>query len=300
MVLGPSTTSGHVDTAFLIVAGMSVGLLAVVTFFMVLFLIRYNRRSHPRAQELKESLMLEVIWTVIPLALVFVMFYFGWVDFTYVRNPPQDAMPVNVTAVQWSWLFKYQNGRKSDVLRVPIGKPVKLILTSADVIHSLYIPAFRIKEDCVPGLKTHLWFSAREPGSYDIFCTEYCGVGHSHMRSQVVVMPDEDFDRWYGAAEAAGIPEKGMAILREKGCLGCHSVDGGPKLGPTLKGLFGAKVTVVTGGKEREVTADEEYIKRAIHQPGADTVKGYPPVMPTIPLTDDEMQAVISYMKTLK
>src|SRR5512139_3947886 len=270
MFLGPSNTSGKVETAFLLVVGISVALLVLVTCVMIVFLIRYNSKRHPRSQEVKESVALEVVWTVVPVALVLVMSYFGWVDFEYVRNPPKNAMPVNVTARQWSRLFAYENGRKSELLRVPGCIPVKLILTSEDVIHSLYIPAYRIKEDCVPGMKTHLWFSARELGSYDIFCTEYCGVAHSHMRSHVVVMTDDDFDKWYTATEAGGLAEKGLTILKEKGCLGCHSIDGSQKIGPTLKGTFGKKVRVLTDGKEREVTADEEYLKMSILRPAAD------------------------------
>ncbi|MGE5238607.1 MAG: cytochrome c oxidase subunit II [Chloroflexota bacterium] len=300
MFLGPSNTTGKVETAFLVVVGISVALLVIVTVVMIFFLIRYNRTRHPRSEEVKERLSLEVVWTVVPLALVLVMFYFGWVDFEYVRNPPENAMSVNVTARQWSWFFEYENGRKSDLLRVPIGKPVKLILTSEDVIHSLYIPAFRIKEDCVPGMKTHLWFNARELGSYDIFCTEYCGLGHSHMRSKVIVVSDHDFDKWYTAAEVTGPGEKGLAILKEKGCLGCHSTDGSRKVGPTLKGILGHKVRVLTGGEEHDVTADEAYIKRSILHPEADVVKGYPPIMPTISLTAEELQTLTDYLKTLK
>jgi cytochrome c oxidase subunit 2 len=300
MFLGPSNTAGKVETAFLLLVGISVALLVLVTFFTILFLIRYNSKRHPRPQEVKESVALEVIWTAVPVALVLAMFYFGWVDFDYVRNPPRDAIPVNVTARQWSWLFEYGNGRKSEILRVPVGKPVKLILTSEDVIHSLYVPAFRIKEDCVPGMKTHLWFNARQPGSYDIFCTEYCGVGHSHMRSQVVVMPGDDFDKWYAGVEPAGPDQKGLTILKEKGCLGCHSIDGSQKIGPTLRGTYGKKVSVLTDGKGREVTADEEYLERSILQPGADVVRGYAPIMPAIPLSGEELQTLIDYLKTLK
>ncbi len=300
MFLGPSNTTGKVEEAFLVVAGISVFLLVAVTVVMIFFLVRYNRRRHPRSEEVKESFALEVVWTVVPLALVLVMFYFGWVDFDFVRNAPRNAMSVNVTARQWSWLFQYENGKKGDFLRVPIDKPVKLILTSEDVIHSLYIPAFRIKEDCVPGMKTHLWFTARELGSYDIFCTEYCGLGHSHMRSKVIVLPDSDFDKWYTVAEAAGPEEKGLTILKEKGCLGCHSTDGSRKVGPTLKGIFGTKVRVLTDGKEHDVTADEAYIKRSILHPEADVVKGYPPIMPTISLTAEELQIITDYLRALK
>ena len=184
MMLGPSNTAGRIDSAFMVVVAACVVLLAIVTVCMVVFLIRYNRKRHPRPEHVRESLLLEIVWTVVPTILVILMFYFGWVDFEYIRNPPKDAATVHVTARQWSWLFTYDNGKQSDLLRVPLGKPVKLVMTSLDVLHSLYIPAFRIKEDCVPGMKTHLWFTANKAGSYDLFCTEYCGAGHSHMRAK--------------------------------------------------------------------------------------------------------------------
>ena len=203
MLLGPSNTTGKVDSAFIFIVVCCVILLAVVTICMVVFLIKYNRERHPRPERVKESALLEVIWTVVPTILVIFMFYFGWVNFEFIRNPPKDALTVNVTARQWSWLFTYDNGRQEGVLNVPVGRPVKLLMTSVDVLHCLFIPAYRIKEDCVPGMTTHLWFTANEPGTYDIFCTEYCGVGHSHMRSQVVVH------------EARGFPELVQRGARE-------------------------------------------------------------------------------------
>jgi cytochrome c oxidase subunit 2 len=300
MFWGPSNTTGKVDSAFIFIVAVSVALLCIVTFFMILFLIKYNKKKHPQHENVKESAALEIIWTVIPTILVLLMFYFGWVDFEYLRNPPPDAMHVNVIARQWSWLFKYSDGKQSDVLRVPIGKPIELIMTSEDVIHSLFIPAYRIKEDCVPGMKTHLWFKADEMGSYDIFCTEYCGVGHSHMLSKVIVMSDKDFEKWYREAEVQGTEAKGLKLLKEKGCLGCHTIDGTEKVGPTFKGIFGEKVLVVTNGKTRELVINEKYLKRSILKPQADIVKGYPPVMPVISLTDEELNAVIDYLKNLK
>jgi cytochrome c oxidase subunit 2 len=300
MFWGPSNTAGKVESAFVAIVAMCVVLLAIVTFCMIYFLIKYNRKRHPQHEEVKESLVLEVVWTVVPTILVLLMFYFGWVDFNYLRNPPSGAMPVNVIARQWSWLFEYENGTQSDVLRVPLGKPVKLILTSEDVVHSLFIPAFRIKEDCVPGMKTHLWFNANETGAYNIFCTEYCGMAHSHMLSKVIVMPVGDFESWYQPKEAAAPKNKGHELLQSKGCLGCHTTDGAPKIGPTFKALFGSKVTVLTNDKEREMTADKEYLERSILEPGADIVKGYQNIMPTIPVNKEELEEIIGYLESLK
>jgi len=300
MFWGPANTTGKVDSAFLFIVALSVALLFIVTCAMIFFLIRYNRKNHPQPEEVKESTALEIIWTIVPTILVLLMFYYGWVNFDYIRNPPGNAMPVNVIAREWSWLFEYENGKQSDVLRVPVNKPVKLILTSVDVIHSLFIPAFRIKEDCVPGMKTHLWFNANETGTYDIFCTEYCGVGHSHMLSKVIVMPVNDFESWYQVKKTAAPAKKEHDLLESKGCLGCHSIDGSRKIGPTFKGLYESKVIVLTNGKERAIVADEEYLKKSISDPQADIVKGYPPVMPAITATKEEMEEIIEYLETLK
>ncbi len=300
MLLGPSNTTGKVDDAFIFIVVCCVILLAIVTISMVVFLIKYNRERHPRPERVKESILLEVVWTVIPTILVVFMFYFGWVDFEYIRNPPKDALTVNVTARQWSWLFTYDNGRQEGVLNVPLGRPVKLLMTSVDVLHCLFIPAYRIKEDCVPGMTTHLWFTANEPGTYDIFCTEYCGVGHSHMRSQLVAMKSEDFQKWYSAAPGRTVAELGPKILQAKGCLGCHSLDGSAKVGPTFKGLLGRKEAVVQAGKEKEIIVDEAFIRQHILDPLSAAVKGFPAVMPQIPLTDEQLKTIVNYLVTLK
>jgi cytochrome c oxidase subunit 2 len=300
MILGPSNTAGKVEDAFLFIVVCCVILLVIVTVCMVVFLIKYNKKRHPRPEHVKESMLLEVTWTVIPTILVILMFYFGWVDFEYIRNPPKDAMTVNVTARQWSWLFDYENGRQSDVLRVPVGKPVRLIMTSADVLHCLYIPAYRIKEDCVPGMKTHLWFTANAGGSYDIFCTEYCGVGHSHMRSKVIVMTQDDFEKWVNAAPPTSVGALGPMILQAKGCLGCHTLDGTSKVGPTFKHLVGRAETVIAAGQEKNIAVDESFIREHILNPRSALVKGYPPVMPRSPMTDEELRTIVSYMETLK
>jgi len=300
MFLGPSNSAGKVDDAFFYIVGISAGLLLLVTACMIYFLFKYNRKRHPEAEEVKESLWLEIIWTAVPTVLSLSMFYAGWVNFDYIRHPPKDALTINVVARQWSWLFIYANGKQSDILRVPVDKPVKLMLASADVIHSLYIPAFKIKEDCVPGMKTHLWFNANRTGTFDIFCTEYCGVEHSHMLSKVVVLNGADYDRWYAEAGPAGAAAKGQKVFQDKGCAGCHSTDGSRKVGPTFKGLYGAAEVVTTAGMERHITVDEEYIKNYVRHPNVDVVKGYPPVMPVIPITDAELEELVEYIKTVK
>ena len=300
MLLGPSNTSGKIEEAFLIIVACCIVLLVGVAVTIVVFLIRYNRERHAHPEPVHENMILEIVWTVVPTILVIFMFYFGWVDFDYIRNPPKDALTIDVTARQWSWLFEYANGKQSDVLYVPLGKPVKLALTSADVIHSLFIPAFRIKEDCVPGMKTHLWFTARESGTYDLFCTEYCGVGHSHMRSTVNVLTADGFAQWLARKEGTTPADLGPKILQAKGCLGCHSLDGTAKVGPTFKGLWGSRQTVAAKGIERNIVADAAYIREHILDPAAATVKGYPAIMPKIPMTDSELATLITYLETVR
>lgn len=321
MITGWPNMSNPADDAFFFILGISITLLLLNTGVMIYFVLRYSRKRNPVAEDVKDSMSLEIIWTVIPTLLVLAMFFVGWKGFQYMRTAPPDAMVVKVMARQWSWLFTYDNGKQSDTLRVPVRKPVKLLITSADVVHSLYIPAYRIKEDAVPGRETHLWFLPDEPGSYDLFCTEYCGVGHSAMITKVEVMNEKDFASWYnsagtaehagktGAGTIAGKPvskrghreDEGARLLQVKGCSACHTTDGTPKIGPTFKGIFGRKETVVRDGREREITVDEAFMKQTLLHPEIDRVKGFPPIMPSQQgqLTDKEINEIIEYLKTL-
>ncbi len=295
-----SDSAFKVDTTFTYILVIEIILLTLVTSAMVFFVVRYNRKRKEKPENIEGSMFLEIVWTVIPTLLVLGMFYIGWKSFDLIRQVPREVMTIRVTARQWSWLFSYENGKQSSTLNVPMGKPVKMLITSADVLHSFYIPAFRIKEDCVPKMETYMWFTAEEEGSYDIFCTEYCGLGHSGMLSKVIVMPEKEFAAWYGGAAPVSEGLGGQKILEEKGCLGCHTIDGTRKIGPTFKGLYGSRVTVITNGAERVITADKEYIERSITEPGADIVKGYPNIMPALPLKHEEIEAIVEYLETLK
>jgi cytochrome c oxidase subunit 2 len=293
-----------VDQVFFYILAITVFLLGLITFLMVYFVIRYQKKRNPQPSEIHENIWLEIIWTVVPTLLVLTMFYYGMTGFNFLKKAPSDALKVKVIARQWSWLFEYENGMKSPELKVPVGKPVKLSLTSQDVIHGFYTPAFRIKQDVVPGMTNTLWFQPTEEGTFDVFCTQYCGLQHATMVTKIKVLPVEAFDQWYQKGKEAievtkGKP-RGPQLYQDKGCIGCHSIDGTPRVGPTLKGLFGKTVTVLTDGKERSLTADEAYLRKSLLEPNADVVKGFPPIMPPEKMTEDEIRELIRYIKELK
>lgn len=304
-ISGATGLSGEVvNQVFFYILAITVFLLAVITFLMVYFVIRYHRKRSPQPAEIKENTWLEIIWTVVPTLLVLTMFYYGLTGFNFLKRAPQDAMKVKVIARQWSWLFEYENGLRSTELKVPVGKPIKLLLTSQDVIHSFYAPAFRIKQDVVPGMVNSLWFQSTEVGEFDVLCSQYCGLQHAKMLTKIVVLPEEEFKKWYqtGKEMEAKLPPSGTQLFQERGCKACHTIDGTPGLGPTLKGLFGKTVTVLTDGKERKLVADEAYLRKSILEPNVDIVKGFPPIMPPLKglLTDQEIDALVSYLKGLK
>jgi cytochrome c oxidase subunit 2 len=313
MVDGWAHLANPADSAFFLVMGISVTLLIFITGVMIFFVVRYSRKNNKNPEDIKDNLPLEILWTVIPTILVLAMFWVGWKGFVYMRTPPPDATQIKVIARQWSWTFIYPNGKQDSVLRVPVGKPITLLLSSADVVHSLFIPAYRIKEDCVPGMETHLWFLPDETGSYDLFCSEYCGLGHSAMITKVEVMQEKTFDAWY-AGQAKEVAEPGTTIAKKsqagpdavkllelKGCLACHSVDGSAKIGPTFKGAFGKKEIVEQNGKELEIVVDEAFIRETLLEPEKKRVKGFPPIMPSQKglLTNKELDVIINYLKQL-
>ncbi len=299
------TTTSAVDPVFIFIFGVSIVLLLGITATMVGFVIRYRRSRAPEPTSRADgNVWLEIVWTVLPTIIVLAMFYYGWAGYLTLRNVPKNAMEVTATARMWSWSFTYANGKTSPKLYIPVGKPVLVHLVSMDVLHGFSIPAFRIKRDVVPGMKNHVWFVAERPGSHELFCSVYCGLGHSSMVAAVEAVPEKEFDAWLERREDDGVKEagpRGRELLEKNGCLGCHSLDGSRKAGPSFKGVWGREVTVVTGGTERSVTVDGAYLKRSLREPAADVVKGYPPVMPPYPnLSDDEIEEIGEFLKEVR
>ncbi len=206
MFSGPTANTGTVDAIMFYIVGVSVLLLIGITVTMIYFVVKYNRKKGHKPVDIHGNVWLEIIWIAIPTVLVLSMFYFGYEGFKSMRAIPDDAMEIKVTARMWEWDFEYNNGRKSDTLYVPVGRPIKLIMQSVDVNHSLYIPAFRVKEDVIAGIKTLLGFTADEIGVYDIACAEYCGLKHSMMYTAVKAISVEDFNLWLEADKQISEP----------------------------------------------------------------------------------------------
>ena len=301
------------DAVFFYVFALSVVFLLFITALMIYFVIRYSKKRHPKAEQIEGHTGLEILWTVIPLVLFLTIFYYGWTNYEYMRQPPRDAMEVQVTARQWAWSFKYPNGKQSKVLYAPLNEPMRLEIRSLDVTHGFYVPAFRIKADAVPSHVNTTWFQATRLGSYDIECTVICGVDHSLMLSKVVIVPKEAFKAWYFGGDDAPAPKPvdlppppaptihpAVALMATKGCLECHSLDGKPMVGPTFKGLFGKHEVVRVAGATHTVTVDEAYLRQAILSPMKAVVRGYPPSMPVTPLQAQELDEIVGYLKTLK
>jgi cytochrome c oxidase subunit II len=298
------------NTAFYYIGGISLILLIALTVTMLYFVFKFNKKKNKVASQIEGNTTLEVLWTVIPIILAMSMFHFGWAGWKPVYNPPKDAMNITSTARMWSFSFSYDNGKQSPDLVVPVNTPVKVNLISLDVIHSLFIPQFRIKSDIVPGRKKFMWFLPEAIGKYQILCAEYCGLRHSYMSSSVNVLSKADFDKWYaaGAVEvnAAGVSAagaEGLGIMKIQGCFACHSIDGTKIVGPTYLNLYGSQVTVTENGKEITLKADDEYIKHCINDPNSRSIQGYPKgLMQSYKdkLSDADISKIIEFLKTLK
>ena len=301
-----SVFANSVDWAFNLYYWISVFFFFAIVIAIAFFVIKYARRRPDQlaTTQMTHNNLLEATWTIIPLIIVMALFAIGMKGYWNMRVAPSNAMQVDVTGRKWAWSFDYPvQGISNDTLVVPVHQPVRLRMTSMDVLHSFFIPAFRTKADVIPGRYHSLWFEATKTGVFQVFCTQYCGTNHSYMWTAVKVVEPDEFKAW---VEASADPSRGKTpaefgdIVRAKrGCNACHSVDGAAGIGPTWKGIWGEKVTLEDG---RSVTVDAEYVKKSMMDPAADVVKGFQPIMPPFQgvLSDKEVDALIAYIQSLK
>jgi cytochrome c oxidase subunit 2 len=312
-----STFARRVDRLHLFMFGMTLLVAVFIGAVGLYCLVRYRRRTESDpTPHLEAPPWLEGLFVGAPLGFFILWFFIGFDDYVWARSPPRDSLDVYVTGKQWMWKFTYPEGPSSvDVLTVPAGRPVRLLVTSRDVIHSFFVPAFRIKQDAVPGRYTQTWFEVTAPGRYPILCAEYCGMDHSHMRGEVVALAPAEFERWReegrrGVPVARAGPSAGELPPRtlvargehqaaESGCLRCHSVDGTPHIGPTWLGLYLREERLESGAV---VVADEAYLTESIMDPLAKVVAGFPPVMPSFHgrLAAPQVAALVEYIKSLR
>jgi cytochrome c oxidase subunit 2 len=319
--LPSASTAGEKFDLFMLVATIIGVIIFVGTLGVgIYFSIRYRRRREGEETPYLPGNYLVEFLSIFGISIwVAVFFIWGWKDYSYMITPKMDEYEINVIGQQWSWQMQYANGKTlTNELYIPVGKPVRLVMTSKDVLHSFFIPEFRNKQDTVPGQFTTLHFTATKTGTFHIFCAEYCGTSHSKMIGKVYALEPEDFQKWldgmYQApkavageesprdvatlAPAVNMAQAGAKVFRTKTCNTCHTVDGNKLIGPSLKGLFGSEVELMSGTK---VKVDENYIRESLMDPMKKVAKGYPPSMPTFRgmLSDEEVNQLIAYMKTL-
>jgi len=294
-----STTAGRVDALYIFLVMVSAIMTLLIFSTLIVFAVRFRKRRGVKPEQIEGSQVLEITWSTIPFLVFLSFFVWGAVLYFEERTPPQDATEVYTVAKQWMWKFEHAGGqREINELHVPVGRDVKMIMTSQDVIHSFYVPAFRIKQDVLPGRYTTAWFHATKPGSYHLFCAEYCGTEHSGMIGWIVVMDPRDYQAWMttGGGNQA-MTATGEKLFTDLGCVMCHRADTGAR-GPNLAGIYNKPVQLEDG---RTVIADENYIRESIMEPGAKIVKGFRPIMPTLQgqISDEQLNELIAYVKSI-
>ena len=299
-----STLSGQVDELFQFVFIASAVFFFIVLVATLYFVFRYRKRTIAQVGAGPGSnLKLEILWTVIPTILVFIIFLWGFRVYLKMQIVPPDAIEIKVTAQKWFWSFDYPEGVSSlNTLVVPVDQPVRLTMSSTDVIHSFFVPGFRLKMDVLPNRYTITWFEANKTGTYDLFCAEYCGTQHSEMIGKVKIVARREYEEWLQSAATSGkdipLKEYGAQLYQSKACITCHTIDGKPMIGPTFLDLYGASHQMADG---ETITADENYLRESILDPQARIIAGYQPVMPTYQgiLKDREIDALVEYIKSL-
>jgi len=295
-----STFAARVDGLYAFLVAVSVIFGGLIACLLVYFAVKYRRRTELEQPALIHGdIRLELLWTFIPLGLTMMMFAWGASLYVTMSSPPEAALEIHVVGKQWMWKFQHPEGpREINELHVPAGQPVQLIMTSEDVIHSVYVPAFRIKMDTVPGRYTTTWFEATQTGTFHLFCTEYCGTSHAGMIGRVVVMPPAEYERWLSGGVTGETPvQAGERLFNQLGCHTCHRAASGGQ-GPTLVGVFGQSVRLQSG---EEALVDEAYLRESILYPNARVVAGYPPIMPTFQgqVSEESLLHILAYIRSL-
>jgi cytochrome c oxidase subunit II len=295
-----SVQAGAVDALYFFLVAVTGFFALLIAVMVVGFAIKFHRKHDDEVGDaIHGSLALELLWTIIPLGITMVMFVWGAQVFFHLTRPPNGAMEIYVVGKQWMWKAQHMDGaREIDELHVPVGRPVKLIMGSEDVIHSFFIPDYRVKADVVPGRYNTMWFTASKPGRFHIFCTQYCGTKHSNMIGWVTAMDPSDYQAWLsGEAGGGTMTENGAKLFTSLACITCH-LDTGQGRGPVLKGVYGKQV-LITGGQT--VTMDDAYIRESILTPQAKIVSGFTPIMPTFQglITEEQLLQLIAYVKSL-
>ncbi len=295
-----STMAGQVDMLYYFLIVVSIFFATLIYSLIYLFAVRYRRRSEDDVpKEIKGLLKLEIAWSIIPLILVMVVFVWGATLYFDSYTPPANAHEIYVVGKQWMWHIQHPSGqREINELHVPVGEPIKLTMATEDVIHSFYIPAFRIKKDVVPGRYSTMWFEATKPGEYHLFCAEYCGTKHSQMIGKVVVMEQADYQNWLsGGSAGESLDVIGEKKFKQFACHTCHK-DKSDGRGPSLVGVFGESVRLQDGSS---VIVDEDYIRESILTPNARMAEGYKPVMPTFKgqISEVGLLQITAYIKSL-
>lgn len=298
-----STVAGDVDLLFIVWSVVSAFFTLLIAALILYFMTRYRRRHAEEVGATERAAMwLEVVWSVIPLIIMLSMFVWGTRVFFQLYRAPKDAVRYSAVGKQWMWKFQHPTGqREINTLHVPVGLPVRVDLQSEDVIHSFFVPAFRVKQDAVPGRVTSVWFEATKPGVYHLFCAEYCGGEHSKMIGSIIVQEPAEYENWLaGATPGQTMAASGAALFQSLACDTCHRAEAAGRIarGPNLEGIYGSQVRLADG---RTIVADDEYIRESILHPMAKLVAGWEPLMPTFQgqVTEEQLAQLISYVRSL-
>jgi cytochrome c oxidase subunit 2 len=295
-----STIAPYMDALYFFLVAISLVGLALVGFLILYFSLRYRRDKNPVATQIEGSTILEATWTIIPLGLFLTVFVWGGLLYFRIYNPPANSMNIYVVGKQWMWKAEHPGGQHEiDALHIPIGQPIQLTMISQDVFHSFSIPDFRVKREVIPGRYSTVWFQATTPGTYHLFCTQYCGTLHSEMIGEVTAMTPTDYKKWLDESTSGmSLAQNGERLFASMGCNSCHSGNAAAR-GPNLAGVFGSKLTLTDGS---QVVVDDAYLRDAILNPSQHVTAGYSPIMPTYQgqISEDGLIDLVEYIKQLQ